>query len=86
MKQENKKNEQNDEVQRNADLIKDRTGKMALTYIGSTICVVAVTAVDSLIAGISIGGTGGDCRCRAFPDHRADPALPAGLRHRQADD
>ena len=55
MKQENKKNEQNDEVQRNADLIKDRTGKMALTYIGSTICVVAVTAVDSLIAGISIG-------------------------------
>ena len=55
MKLENRKNEQNDGVERNASLIKDRTGKMALTFITSSICVAAVTAVDSLIAGISIG-------------------------------
>ena len=28
---------------------------MALPYIGSTLCVAAVSAFDSLIAGISIG-------------------------------
>ena len=47
--------EQNDGIFRNSALIADRTKKMALTYIGSTICVAAVTLADSLIAGISIG-------------------------------
>lgn len=42
-------------VFRNSALITGRTRKMANTYIGSAICVAAVTAVDSLIAGISIG-------------------------------
>ena len=40
---------------RNSSLIKGRTSKMAWTYIGSALCVAAVTAVDSLVAGISIG-------------------------------
>ena len=42
-------------VFRNSALITGRTRKMANTYIGSAICVAAVTVVDSLIAGISIG-------------------------------
>ena len=55
MKQNNRKKEQYDGVQRNSLLIKGRTSKMAWTYIGSALCVAAVTAVDSLVAGISIG-------------------------------
>ena len=47
--------EQEGGVQRNSSLIKGRTSKMAWTYIGSALCVAAVTAVDSLVAGISIG-------------------------------
>ena len=47
--------EQNNRVFRNSSLIAGRTKKMALTYIGSTICVAAVSLVDSLVAGISIG-------------------------------
>ena len=50
-----KKNEQEDGILRNSSLIKGRTSKMAWTYIGSALCVAAVTAVDSLVAGISIG-------------------------------
>ena len=49
------KKEQEDGVQRNSELIAGRTQKMALTYIGSTICAATITAVDSLVAGISIG-------------------------------
>ena len=48
-------NTQTESVFRNSELITGRTRKMAHTYIGSAICVAAVTAVDSLIAGISIG-------------------------------
>ena len=44
-----------DGVNRNSLLIMSRTDKMALPYVRSTVCVAAVTAVDSLIAGISIG-------------------------------
>ena len=44
-----------DGMRRNLSLIAGRTSKMALTYIGSAICVAAVTAVDSLVAGVSIG-------------------------------
>ena len=49
------KSEQNDGILRNSSLIGHKTKKMALTYIGSSICMAAVTAADSLIAGISIG-------------------------------
>ena len=42
-------------IERNSALIADRTVKMALPYICSTICVAAVAAIDSLVAGISIG-------------------------------
>ena len=52
---EQKKEEPKNEVFRNSSLIAGRTKKMALTYIGSTICVAAVSLVDSLVAGISIG-------------------------------
>ena len=50
-----KKKEKEGGVQRNSSLIRGRTSKMAWTYIGSALCVAAVTAFDSLIAGISIG-------------------------------
>ena len=49
------KNEQRDGVLRDSSLIGEKTRKMALTYIGSSVCMAAVTAADSLIAGISIG-------------------------------
>ena len=49
------KKEQNGSVSRNSSLIGHKTKKMALTYIGSSVCIAAVTATDSLIAGISIG-------------------------------
>ena len=45
----------NEEVFRRSSLIAGRTGKMAMTYVFSTICVAAVTAVDSLFAGVCIG-------------------------------
>ena len=54
MRGNQKRNEIND-IYRRSSLIAGRTGKMALPYIGSTLCVAAVTAFDSLIAGISIG-------------------------------
>ena len=43
------------DIYRRSALIADRTRKMALPYICSTLCVAAVTAFDSIIAGISIG-------------------------------
>ena len=43
------------DIYRKSSLIAGRTGKMALPYVGSTLCIAAVTACDSLIAGISIG-------------------------------
>ena len=43
------------DIYRRSSLIAGRTGKMALPYIASTLCVAAVTAVDSMIAGINIG-------------------------------
>ncbi len=42
------------DILRNSALIAGRTRKMALPYIGSTLCVAAVTAIDSMVAGISI--------------------------------
>ena len=50
-----RKSKKNDRLVRNSVLIADRTKKMALTYIGSTLCAQAVILVDSLVAGISIG-------------------------------
>lgn len=43
------------DIYRKSALIADRTRKMALPYICSTLCAAAVTAFDSMIAGISIG-------------------------------
>ena len=46
---------QADGVFRNSALITGRMRKSAHTYIGGAIGMAAVTAVDSLIAGIRIG-------------------------------
>ena len=46
---------QNDEVLRKPSLIAGATKKMALTYVGGTVCATAVVIIDSLIAGVSIG-------------------------------
>ncbi len=48
-------NEQGDDVFRKPSLIAGRTKKMALTYVGSTLCAAAVVVIDSLVAGVSIG-------------------------------
>ena len=50
----NKQN-RNNSIYRTSSLISARTRKMAFPYIGSTLCVAAVTAIDSLVAGVSIG-------------------------------
>ena len=46
---------QNDEVLRKPSLIAGTTKKMALTYVGGTVCAAAVVIIDSLVAGVSIG-------------------------------
>ena len=46
---------QNDGVLRKPSLIAGTTKKMALTYVGGTVCAAAVVIIDSLVAGISIG-------------------------------
>ena len=51
----NQNNMQADGVFRNSALITGRMRKSAHTYIGGAIGMAAVTAVDSLIAGIRIG-------------------------------
>ena len=50
-----RKHQEINDIYRKSSLIADRTDKMALPYIGSTLCSAAVTAVDSMVAGISIG-------------------------------
>ena len=50
-----RENQEISDIYRRSSLIAGRTSKMALPYIGSTLCAAAVTAIDSLIAGISIG-------------------------------
>lgn len=42
-------------VSRNPMLIRRETGKMALTYVGGSVCASLVTIIDTLIAGVSIG-------------------------------
>ncbi len=46
---------QTGDVSRTSSLVAYATGKMAVTYVFGTICASAVTIVDSLIAGVSIG-------------------------------
>ena len=50
-----RENQEISDIYRRSSLIAGRTSKMALPYIGSTLCAAAVTAIDSLFAGISIG-------------------------------
>ena len=50
-----RENQEISDIYRRSSLIAGRTSKMALPYIGSPLCAAAVTAIDSLIAGISIG-------------------------------
>ena len=42
-------------IYRTSSLIAGRTRKMAFPYISSTLCVAAMGAIDSLVAGIGIG-------------------------------
>ena len=46
---------QNKKTLRKSALIAGTTKKMALTYVGGTVCAAAVVIIDSLVAGISIG-------------------------------
>ena len=48
-------NRQSGEVLRKPSLIAGTTRKMALTYVGGTVCAAAVVIIDSLVAGVSIG-------------------------------
>lgn len=43
------------DIYRKSSLIAGRTRKMAFPYISSTLCVAAMAAIDSLVAGIGIG-------------------------------
>ena len=49
------KDRQSSKLARTSSLIAGMTKKMALTYVGSTICAALVVIIDSLVAGISIG-------------------------------
>ena len=49
------KDSQDEGVSRRPTLIAFATKKMAVTYLVSTLCAAAVTIVNSLVAGVSIG-------------------------------
>ena len=51
------KNEQRDGVLRDSSLIGEKTRKMALTYIGSSVCMAAVAAAEALEAAVILGLT-----------------------------